>query len=388
MPTVESNIKLFNAYVFLNRLELWLPIYILLLMDKGFSLTEIAVLDAVWYISTLIFEVPTGAVTDRYGKKISLLISALSQSASFFVLAFGKSFLLISVSYILWGFASSFETGTYSALLYDSLKLLDREADYRKVIGRVTTLAILASALGSVTAGFLAGISLTLPIIVTASIALLLCPLILFFTEPEILDEEKEPSYLLHIKESVIFIFKHRLVALLLLYMTIIGTAVWALHIFYQPLLKFFEIPVENIGILYLFFRLSSAAGAHFSDPLAKVIGKATIYLIPSLFISSVLCMGFFAAPWVISFIFVIFFISGFYSPTLNALLNKNLPSSKRATIISVGSILSCLALSIVNPILGRIADVYSLQVTFQVLGVGTLISMFFVLMFLKREEI
>jgi MFS family permease len=388
MPTVESNIKLFKPYVFLNRLELWLPIYILFLMDKGFSLTEIAVLDAVWYISTLIFEVPTGAVTDRYGKKISLLISALSQSASFFVLAFGKSFLLISVSYILWGFASAFETGTYSAFLYDSLKLLDREADYRKVIGRVTTLAILASALGSVSAGFLAGISLALPIIITASIALLLCPLILFFTEPEILDEEKEPSYLLHIKESVIFIFNHRLVALLLLYMTIIGTAVWGLHIFYQPLLKFFEIPVENIGILYLFFRLSSAAGAHFSDPLAKVTGKATIFLIPSLFIGSVLCMGFFATPWVISFIFVIFFLSGFYSPILNDLLNRNLPSSKRATIISVGSILSCLTLSIVNPILGRIADVYSLQTTFQVLGVGTLISMFFVLTFLKREEI
>ncbi|MGD2073175.1 MAG: MFS transporter, partial [Candidatus Thorarchaeota archaeon] len=220
MRNMESNVKFFNAYIFLNRLELWLPIYILFLMSKGFSLTQIAVLDAIWYISTFVFEVPTGAVTDRYGKKISMLISVFCQSVSFFMLAFSNSFLFISISYTIWGFASAFETGTYSAFLYDSLKQINKEDDYRRVIARVTTLAILSSALGSILAGYLGGIDLAIPILITASIALLLCPFVLLFVEPDI-EDTMEPTYLIHIRESVVFILKHRVVALLLLYQTI-----------------------------------------------------------------------------------------------------------------------------------------------------------------------
>jgi MFS family permease len=384
---MESNVKFFNAYIFLNRLELWLPIYILFLMSKGFSLTQIAVLDAIWYISTFVFEVPTGAVTDRYGKKISMLISVFCQSVSFFMLAFSNSFLFISISYTIWGFASAFETGTYSAFLYDSLKQINKEDDYRRVIARVTTLAILSSALGSILAGYLGGIDLAIPILITASIALLLCPFVLLFVEPDI-EDTMEPTYLIHIRESVVFILKHRVVALLLLYQTIIGTAVWALQIFYQPLLYSFGIAVESIGILYFLFKLCSAAGAHFSDPLYKFLDRASLYVIPALFVGSVLSLGLVLDSWVIAFIPCIFFLSGFYSPVLNSLLNQNLPSGKRATIISFGSILGCVILSIVNPALGRIADVYSLQTTFQVVGMGTLFSLIFILLFLRKEAI
>ena len=384
---MESNVKFFNIYIFLNRLELWLPIYILFLMSKGFTLTQIAVLDAIWYISTFVFEVPTGAVTDRYGKKLSMFISVFCQSVSFFVLAFSNSFLFISISYIIWGFASAFETGTYSAFLYDSLKQIKKEDNYRKIIGRVTTLAILSSAIGSILAGYLGGIDLALPILFTASLALLLCPFVLLFVEPDI-EDSMEPTYLLHIRESVVFILNHRVVALLLLYQTIIGTAVWALQIFYQPLLNSFSIAVESIGILYFLFKLCSAAGAHFSDTLYKLLDRGALYVIPAFFVGCVLGLGLILNSWVVVFIPCIFFISGFYSPVLNSLLNEHLPSGKRATIISFGSILGCVVLSVVNPALGKIADVYSLQTTFQVLGMGTLVSLLFILIFLKREAI
>ncbi|MBU7009096.1 MAG: MFS transporter [Theionarchaea archaeon] len=387
MHPMERNIKVFNVYIFMGRLEMWLPIYILFLLDKGFSMTEIAVLDAMWYVATLIFEVPTGAVTDRYGKKISIFIAVIFQFISFFVLAFGKTFSVIAFSYLLWGFASSFETGTYSAFLYDSLKVINREDDYRKVMGRMTTISILASALGSVTAGYMAGVHLSLPILFTASMFLLMAPLIVLFTEPEV-EDVREPTYFMHIKESARFVLHHRLVALLILYSSIFGAAVWALHIFYQPLLSFFDIPVEGIGILYLFFKLFSAAGAHSSDAFYRFVGKKSIYVIPACFVTSVLCMGFFVSRMVVSFIFMIFFIGGVYSPIISDLVNKNIPSGKRATIISLGSIISCLIPTIINPILGRIADLYSLQMTFKVLGIGVLLSMSLILVFLRKEVI
>jgi MFS family permease len=387
MPEMQLNIRLIYVYLFLNGLEMWLPITVLLLQDRGFSLTQYTILDAVWYASTLIFEVPTGVVTDRYGKRISLLIASFFGSGSLFILAFAQSFLSIFISYALWGFASSFETGTYDALVYDSLKQIDREGDYRRVRGRITTLAILAGALGSVTAGYLGSIELALPIIVTASIALLTSPLILLLTEPQVPDV-REPSHLLHIKESTRYISHHRLVALLILYLSIVATAVWGLHEFYQPLLNSFGIKVKTIGLLYLSFRLCGVAGAYFSDSIYRVVGKASVYFIPLCFVISVFGMGSFVARWVIGFVFVIYFVEGLHYPILNDLLNKNLPAGKRATIISLGSVLSCLMGCVGYPALGRIADVFSLQTTFMVLGFGFLVCMSLTLAFLRREAL
>jgi MFS family permease len=387
MRKMQLNVRLFYVYIFLNRLEMWLPVTVLLVQKRGFSLAQYTILDAAWYASTLIFEVPTGVVTDRYGKKISLLIATLVESISLFVLAFAHSFPAMFISYVLWGFGTSFETGTHDALIYDSLKQIDRETDYRRVMGRIRTLVILAGALGSVVAGYLGGVELALPIFLTASIGLLTSPLLLLLTEPEGSDV-REPSHLLHIKESTRYVSHHGLVALLILYLSIVATAVWGLHDFYQPLLSTFGIQVETIGLLYLCFRLCGVAGAYFSDAIYRAVGKASITLIPLCFVISVFGMGVFAAPWVIGFVFVIYFMEGLHYPILNDLLNKNLPAGKRATIISLGSVLSCLMGCVGYPALGRIADVFSLQATFMVLGFGFLVCMSLILAFLKRETI
>jgi len=387
MEGIKRNIRLFHVYMFLNRLEMWEPIVVLLVLSRGFSLTQYALLDSLWYLSTLVFEIPTGAVTDRYGKRISLLISALTQSASFLLLAFGRSFLLLALSNVLWGFASSFETGTSSAFIYDSLKQVNREGEYRRVMGRNTTLVFLASALGSIVAGLLGGIDLTIPIVITAAIPLLTSPLILLFREPEVADAP-EPTYLRHIRQSTRYVLGRRTVALLLLYAAIVGAFVWAMRDFYQPLLDSYGISVQAIGMLYLLFKLCCSAGAHFADPISKRIGQAAIYLIPACLVVSASCMGWLTAPWAVGFIFVIFFVEGFSYPVLDAMIGKRIPSGKRATIISLGSVLSCLMSSALNPVLGYIGDAFSLRTVFWVLALGTLIAMSAVLGSLRRETV
>ncbi len=382
---MRSNVKLFYIYISLNRLEMWLPVTALFLLDRGYSLSQYTIVDAVWYISTLIFEVPTGVVTDRCGKKISLLIAGLFQALSLFILAWGRSFLSVLVSYVMWGFATSFETGTHDALIYDSLREIGRQGDYQGVMSRIRTLTILAGALGSVAAGYLGAIDLALPIALTAIIALLTTPLVLFFTEPQVSDV-REPSHLLHVRASVRYVSRHRLVALLILYMAVVATTVWGLHDFYQAFLRSFNIQVKTTGLLYFLFRLFGVAGAYLSVPVYTFLGRTTVYLIPLFFVATVLGMGFFVAPWTIVFIFFIYFLEGFHYPILNALLNRNLPPGKRATIISLGSVLACLMGALLYPALGKIADLFSLQVTFKVLGFATFACLSVILVFFRRE--
>jgi predicted MFS family arabinose efflux permease len=132
---------------------------------------------------------------------------------------------------------------------------------------------------------------------------------------------------------------------------------------------------------------LAGAAGAYLSDAIHEAIGPISVYLVPLCLVVSVLCLGFLASPWVVSLIVVNFFISGFYLPVISDLLNQNLPSGKRATIISLSAVLGSLLNAAGDPLLGRIADVFSLQATFRTAGLGILVSMSLVLLFLRGEQ-
>jgi predicted MFS family arabinose efflux permease len=387
MTNLRRNVRLFYPYIFLNRLDMWLPIMTLFLLDRGFTLTQYAIVDAMWYVSTVFFEVPTGVITDRCGKKMSLLIAAAVLSLSLFIVFSTRTFALLLVGYLLWGFANSFETGTTQAFIYDSLRQLKKAGQFRRVLGRVQSLSILAGALGCLIAGYLGAIDLGLPVLVTAGIALGLCPVIFFFKEPAVSDE-REPDLRGHLVRSVRTIWDRRVIMWLILYGAILETAVWGLYIFYQPYLVSFNVSVERIGLFYLFFKLTAASGAHFSDALYRRFGKISIYLVPLLFVGAVFGMGFVGASWAVGFIFVIFFTAGIYYPIVADRLHQYLPSDKRATIISLGSALSCLVGAVCYPLLARLAETVSLQATFKVLGLGILVTMGLVLIALRKEEL
>jgi len=382
---MPPDIRLFQVFAFLARLDLWDAVYVLFLLGRGFSLAQYGVLDSLWYAGTLLFEVPTGALTDRYGKRISFLLSLFSTSLAFLVIASTRSFFVMSAAFALWGFASSFETGTYSAFLFDSLKELNSESAYERLFGRVTTLQILASALGGVIAGYLAGIDLSLPILGTALISLLLCPLVLLFREPRVASA-RDLNFRLHIRESVRYIWDRPLVAALLGYGAIMGAALWALRIFYQPLLRSSGAPVQVIGLSYVAFKLLAAAGAHVSHSIHRRLGVIVVYIIPLGLAIAVLALGFVVTPVILSLILVVFFIEGLYQPIVSALLNQNVPSCKRATIISLGSFVSCGISLLVNTPLGWIGDALSLRAAFQVIGMGILSCMGLLFLFVRRE--
>jgi len=382
---VLTQVRRFQLFAFVSRLELWEAVYVLFLLRSGFSLAQYGLLDTMWYVGSVLFEVPTGALADRLGNRASLLLALVSQALSFALIGVARSFWAMAAAFLLWGLASAFETGTYSAFLYDSLKEAGREGEYGVVYGRTATLQILASALGALIGGYLGGVRLELPLWASAAIPLLLCPLVWSFREPQV-ERAVEASYGLHITKSVRYVSQRRLVTLLLFYCATMGAVVWALRMFYQPLMDSYGVSVPWMGVLYLGFKLCMAAGSEVSGAAVRRLGPAALYAAPALLVVAVLGLGGIVTPWVIGFIFVIFFVEGLYTPALNAWLNQNIPSGKRATIISLAMLLSCLISTVVNTPLGRVADVVSLQAAFVVIGVGTLVGMALIVAQLRRE--
>ena len=99
---LERNIALFYAFRFLREAQIWIPVWIVfLIIDQGFSLTQIGIAEACFLIGLTVLEVPTGAIADRYGRSISLTLGILAMIASILVFAFTTSFAIMLICFMM-----------------------------------------------------------------------------------------------------------------------------------------------------------------------------------------------------------------------------------------------------------------------------------------------
>ena len=85
-------------------------------------------------------------------------------------------------------------------------------------------------------------------------------------------------------------------------------------------------------------------------------------------------------------FILLIYLLRGIVTPILRNAINENTTSNKRATILSIRSLIIRISFATSAPILGYIADDYSLAISFYVLAIG--VAFFSILSAIKLNRI
>lgn len=150
-----------------------MPILTLFLLDQGLSFTEVSVLNAVWWGSMVLGEIPTGYVGDRIGRRSSLLLGSAVSAVSVLVFGLLSSFPAILVVYTVWGVGVTFRSGSESAWLYDTLAEQAGEEEFTRVRGRGNALRLVSMGLSALAGGYLAGVDLYLPFVATAVFSVL-----------------------------------------------------------------------------------------------------------------------------------------------------------------------------------------------------------------------
>ncbi|TKX82971.1 MFS transporter, partial [Halorubrum sp. SS5] len=74
----------------------------LFFLAQGLSFTQIAVLEALYNLTTVFGEIPTGYVGDRVGRRNSLLIGTALISATLLGIGLSDSFLPLAGLYVCW----------------------------------------------------------------------------------------------------------------------------------------------------------------------------------------------------------------------------------------------------------------------------------------------
>jgi len=152
----------FRFYGFFKNLRFFEPFLLILLMSMGLTLFQIGLLVSIREIITYIFEIPSGIIADKFGKKRELLICFIFYIISFIFYFFGlepdlpvSNFIFLVIASIFFGLGESFRSGTHKAM---ELLWMENEGlmEYKThVYGSTRSYSLLGSALSAILAVFL-----------------------------------------------------------------------------------------------------------------------------------------------------------------------------------------------------------------------------------------
>lgn len=133
------------GYSFLDDFVLLYPVYALLFADTGMSLWQISSLFALWSITAVLLEVPSGAWADTVSRRRLLWLGPLLTAVGFGLWVLLPSYWAFALGFVLWGAGGALGSGALEALVYDELDGLGAADRYAGVMGRARAARLVAT---------------------------------------------------------------------------------------------------------------------------------------------------------------------------------------------------------------------------------------------------
>ena len=349
-----------------------MPIIVLFFQEHGLSLTQVMFLQAIYSLSVAVFEIPSGYIADLFGRKNTIVISTVFSFIGYLIFSFYGGFFAFAIAEVLIGIGGSLMSGSDSAILYDTLLETDNKKAYTKIEGRSYAIGNFSEATAGILGGFLAVGSIYLPIYVQTAILFLSIPIALSLVETTLHKENRLDRSFKSILEVLKFaMIDNKKLKWLIVYSSAMGVATLSMAWFAQPFFKQVNVPLAYFGILWAGLNFSAGLTSFNSHKFDKKEegGKMLIYLALAM-VGSLLFVGFNMTLFGLFFIVFIYLLRGIVTPVLRNAINKNTTSNKRATVLSIRSFIIRISFAIFAPILGFLADDYSLSISFYVLAI------------------
>ncbi|KGX90270.1 MFS transporter [Pontibacillus marinus] len=159
MSLTKRNINMIYLYVFIAQLAFDRALWVIYLSDSGLSMGQIGIIEAIMHLSVVLFEVPTGMISDLYGRKVSILLGNVTMLGYSGFMLYSDSLSLFGLAFMSLGLGMTFRSGAEEALAYDTLKQENREKDYTRIFGNMTALSLLSLSMAKLLGGWMADIS-------------------------------------------------------------------------------------------------------------------------------------------------------------------------------------------------------------------------------------
>ncbi len=180
---MADNVRLYPWFQFCRNLLFWQAIWFLY-FQKELSAAEAILLAAIYDIATTAVEIPSGYLSDRIGRRPTLIIATVVYFAAALLLAFGETFVVFAIAQLLLGTAMACVSGTDTSLLYETLKSEGREQAIDVQEQRSWRFSFAGLALSAASGGLIASIAPMYAFLASAGAAAAALWIATRFTEP------------------------------------------------------------------------------------------------------------------------------------------------------------------------------------------------------------
>lgn len=145
----------FSLYGFLKNQQYYEPFLILAFLEKGLSYFQIGMLIGFREVCVNLFEIPSGAMADMYGRRHSMILSMAAYILSFTIFGLSDVMWMLYLAMFFFSLGEAFRTGTHKAMIFEWLKHHHRTHEKTQVYGYTRSWSKIGSAVSVVIASAL-----------------------------------------------------------------------------------------------------------------------------------------------------------------------------------------------------------------------------------------
>lgn len=382
----------FSLYGFLKNQRYFEPFLVLVFLEKGMTYFEIGTLIAFREACVNLLGVPTGAIADTCGRRLSMILSFAAYIVSFVIFAYSATPALLFLAMLCFAVGESFRDGTHKALIFAWLRLQGRLDERTKVYGFTRSWSLIGSAVSVILSAVFVFISDGYRYVFLFAIPPYLLNIANFFGYPKELDAHIEEKATLrkvasHLKAALVQSWRKPDLRRLLLESMGFEGVFKAVKDYLQPVLKaaaglMFAVGglalIPNagwsdtqrsavlVGAVYFLLYVLSSYGSRRSHLLSERFGSeerasTALWIAAALLYGLILAGGWFGVVAILIPAFVLLHVmQAVWRPLIISRFDKSSDERQAATILSIEGQAQGLATLACAPLIGLAIDLVS----------------------------
>ena len=364
------------------------------LLDAGLSNFEAFAANAYFTAGIVLFEIPTGVVADRWGRRAAFLCGTLTLAATtgLYVLLWQlhSAFIWWAIVSLLLGLGFTFFSGATEAWLVDALTATSFEGQLEGVFSRGQVIMGAMTLSGSVAGGYLAQLTnLGVPYLVRTAILIGMFVLALIMMRDLGFTPVRGDQLLATVRKIVRSSVDHGLKvpavrAIMLAGMFTGGIDIYVYYALQPHLLNLWGDPTAYgiAGLAAAVIAGAQIVGGLLTPRIRRAFRRRTsaLLVLAALGVAMLTLIGVTDNFWVVVVLITLWELMGYAAiPIRQAYLNGMIPSQQRATILSFDSLINNAGGIVAQPALGKSADVWGYRVSYLLSAAGTALALPFI---------
>jgi len=323
------------------------PMYALFLLSRGLDLLQINLVLATYLITAFLFEVPTGAVADLAGRRLSFLLSCGLRAGAFALYAFAHGFVDCLIAEFIDALGTTLASGALDAWAIDGMRAEGNTRGSDRFFARAQMLARALMIAGGLAGGYLAQRRMELTWFAGATVFTCtgLAAVLLMREAPGAAPRPRASWAGMHhsvgrtVYEALTTVRQHPVLLMLCVVTLTASFGIMPVHMLWQPRVQ--ALTGEGVwfmGWVWALLSVASIIGSALMPRLLGRFGRTTVLAAASLWRGGMLAVAGVATSVYPALAGLMLQEMGFglSEPLLQAWMNEHIEAERRATVLSV----------------------------------------------------